>query len=175
MDQRALFDLVVQAQGTLPNFRENQRAIVALNQIREGLSLVEEPFVYDVDFIGANTIAPGATVTLNINIQKDADFKILAGTYVADIAGAAQLDSTRVIPLVTVLLTDTGAGRAFMDRPIPVPSLFGDGRLPFPWPMPKIMRALSTLQVQVTSFVAAGTTYSLRLSFIGVKLYSVGS
>lgn len=175
MDQRATFDVVMQLQNVLPNLRENNRAIAAVQTLKQMLSVQEEPFIYSADFTTAAmaAIAPGATGTVNINIQADADFRILAASYSADLAGVAQVDGTRVIPLVTVLLTDTGSGRNFMDRPVPIPEVFGTGELPFPWPMPKIMRARSTLQVQAANYSAA-TTYSFSLAFIGVKLYPLG-
>src|SRR3990170_4799346 len=175
MDQRAVFDMVMQLQASLPPLRENNRAVAAMNALKQMLSVQEEPFIYSADFTTANTltIAPGAQQTFNINIQADADFRILAGTFFADLAGAAQVDSTRVLPLVTVLLTDTGSGRHFMDRPVPITEICGTGELPFPWPQPKIMRARSTLQVQAFNFSAA-TTYSLSVAFIGVKLYPLG-
>ena len=175
MDPRAVFDVVMQLQNVLPQLRENNRAIAVVQTLKQMLSVQEEPFIYSADFTtaAAQALAPGATGTVNINIQADADFRILAGAYFADLAGAAQTDGTRVVALANVLLTDTGSGRNFMDRNVPIPSLFGTGELPFPWPMPKEMRARSTLQVQATNFSAA-TTYSFSLAFIGVKLYPLG-
>lgn len=175
MDQRSIFDVVQQLKAVLPPIRENNRAAAAVQTLDALLSVQEEPFVYSALFTAANgnPIAPGATVTFNINIQKDANFKILAGCYECDVGGAPQLDATRQLALATVLLTDTGSGRAFMDTPVPITSLFGDGRLPFPWPSPKIMKALSTLQVQVFNFDTVNT-YNLRLNFIGNKEYALG-
>lgn len=176
MDQRAVFDLVQQLRNVLPPLRENHRAMAALQAIDTLLAVQEEPFVYSADFVTGGTpgpIASGASATFNINIQKDANFKILAAAYECDIAGAPQVDSTRQLALATVLLTDTGSGRAFMDRPVPITSLFGTGELPFPWPSPKIMKALSTLQVQVFNFDAVNDI-DLRLNFIGNKEYALG-
>jgi len=174
MDQRQAFELVMQLQSVLPPIHQNNRAQAALSALREMLTVQEEPFVYSAEFTGAlNTTlaAGGGQGTFNINIQKDANFRILAACYEADIAGAPQVDATRQLALVTVLLTDTGSGRAFMDRPVPIPSMFGDGRLPFQWPVPKVMKALSTLQVQVTNFCTVNDI-DLRLAFIGIKEYS---
>jgi hypothetical protein len=59
-------------------------------------------------------------------------------------------------------------------HPVSLPSLFGNGQLPFVWPIPKILSARSTLQVQATNYDAA-VTYNLRgLYFIGVKLFPIG-
>lgn len=176
MDQRQVFDLVMQAQNTLPNLRENNRTMAAIAALRDLLAVEEEPFIYSAEFVTnqiPGPIPPLTFATFNINIQKDANFKILYGAYECDVAGAPQLTSTQQIPLATVLLTDTGSGRAFMDRPVPVISLFGNGQLPFPWPSPKIMKALSTLQVQVFNFDTVNTI-DLRLNFIGNKEYALG-
>lgn len=176
MDQRAVFDVVMQLQASLSPIRENNRARAAVQTLKQMLAVQEEPFIYSAEFLTANAtqLAPGATGTFNINIQADADFRILAACYEADVnQGDPQVSSTVNIALVNVLLTDTGSGRNFMDRPVPVPSIFGNGQLPFPWPMPKEMRARSTLQVQCTNFDNTNT-FDLRLAFIGVKLYPLG-
>lgn len=123
-------------------------------------------FTYELDF---SALAASATATQTIQIQADSDFIWQKACYVADIAAAAQTDSARVIPLVTVLLTDSGAGRQLMNSAVPIPALFGTGQIPFILPRPRIFRAQSVVTVQVTSYVAAGTTYNLRLSLIGEK------
>lgn len=175
MDQRSIFDLVQQLKAVLPPIRENNRAAAAVNALDGLLAVQEEPFVYSADFTTAtgNPIAPLTFGNFNINIQKDANFKILAACYECDVGGAPQVAATRQLALCTVQLTDTGSGRAFFDRPVPITSIFGDGQLPFPWPSPKIMRALSTLQVQVFNFDTVNTI-DLRLAFIGNKEYALG-
>jgi len=60
-----------------------------------------------------------------------------------------------------------------MDQVVPISCLFGTGQLPFIWPVPKLMSARSTLQVQLTSFEAA-QAWDITLHFIGVKLYPLG-
>lgn len=170
MNNQALFDMVVQAQSVLPKAQQNQRALALLDAMRRQLGVIEEPFIYEARTIAGTPIAPGVTQNALIQIQADADFKILATTYQADIAAATQTAATRVVPNVTVLLTDTGNGRQLMSNATAIPSLFGTGELPFIWPVPKVMAARSTLQVQFTSFDAAAS-YNIRLSFIGIKLY----
>jgi hypothetical protein len=123
-------------------------------------------FTYETDF---SALAAAGSATQTFQIQADSDFIWHKGTFVADIAAAAQTDSTRVIPLVTCLITDSGAGRQLMNSAVPIPSLFGNGQIPFILPRPRVFRASSVVTVQLTSYVAAGTTYNLRLSFIGEK------
>jgi len=128
---------------------------------------ITEFFSYSILFTG---IAAGGSSSGNINIQADSDFKIQKLTYFADIAAAAQTADTRVIPLATVLLTDSSSGRQLMDSAQPISNLFGTGEIPFILPTPKIFQARSTLTVQVNNFSTA-TTYTIRLSFIGAKLF----
>lgn len=124
-------------------------------------------FVYQFPLI---TVAPAAQGTANLNIQADSNFSLQKLTYFADIAAAAQTDSSRVVPLITLQLTDTGSGRNLFSTEVPVPSIFGEGNLPFILTRPKEFSANSTITVTVTNFDAA-VTYNLRLSLIGQKLF----
>lgn len=135
-----------------------------------GAPIAKDFYIYEEDF---DSIANGQSGTGNINIQADSDFVIQKLTYFADIAGAAQTANTRVVPLMTVQLTDTSSGRQLFEEPVAVEALFGNGQLPFILPTPKILPARSTFQVEVANF-SASTTYRLRLSFIGYKLFNQG-
>lgn len=125
-------------------------------------------FVYEVDFTAG--IAAGATSNGSFNVQADSDFKWLKACYFADIAVGAQTQSTQVIPLATVLITDQGSGRQLMSLAVPIYNIFGSGQIPFILPVPKLFAAKSTVAVTVANFSAA-TTYNIRLSFIGVKVF----
>lgn len=122
-------------------------------------------FVYELDISG---LAAGASTTQTFTIQADSDFLWTKGAYFADIAGASQQQSTRVIPLCSVLIQDTGSGRNLMSSSVPVSSLFGTGELPMILPRQRLFVARAQVQVTVTNFDAANT-YNLRLSFIGEK------
>jgi len=124
-------------------------------------------FVYDTVH---SAIVAGTSNTQTIQINADSDFQIEKLTFFADIAAAGQTASSRVIPLVTVLLVDTGSGRQFSDQAVPVNSLFGTGEIPFVLKQPKILLARTSLSVTVANFDAANT-YNIRLSFIGSKLF----
>lgn len=130
-------------------------------------------YVYEEDFAEAD-LTSGSTVNGSIQISADSDFVWLKGAMFADLAGAAQTESSRVIPLVTVQLIDTGSGRNLLETAAPVSSIFGTGELPFVMPIPRLFFARSTIQVQVSNFSAA-TDYGLRLSFIGYKAYPQGA
>lgn len=117
------------------------------------------------------SIAALALATSLVQIDADADFYCVALSYQASIAGAALTESTNVIPLVTVLITDTGSGRNLSNAPLPLPTIAGDGKRPYRLIRPRVFGASSTLQLNWTNF-SAGTTYApLSLVFHGYKKY----
>ena len=124
-------------------------------------------FVYEVDFAA---LAAGGSATSSFTIQQEADFLLTKVTMVADLAAAAQTESARVIPLVTLLINDTGSGRNLMSSAVPLPNLFGTGGLPFILPRQRLFVASSVVNITLTNFSAA-TTYNIKLSFIGEKAF----
>lgn len=125
-------------------------------------------FVYTIFFddLAANAAANGA-----IQIQSDSDFELQKLTMFADIAGAVQTASSRVLPLVTLQITDTGTGRQLFNAPVAVPALFGDGQIPFILPTTKLFSRNASVTFAVSNFSAA-TTYDLRLFLIGSKVFT---
>lgn len=128
---------------------------------------VRDYFVYEADFSG---VASGATSQTTFTIQTDSNFLWQTGCYIADIAAAGETDSSRVIPLMTCIIQDTSSGRQLSSTPVPIPSQFGTGELPFVLPSPRFFRANTQITVSVTNYDAANA-YNLRLSFIGTKFY----
>lgn len=133
--------------------------------------ILKDPYMYTSDFA---SIAAGASATNTINIEADANFRWEKSTYMA--ANAAALTNltvnTRIWPLVTILITDTGSGRQLMDSAIPIPSMFGSGEIPFILQQPKIFSARSTITLTLTNFDTA-LAMQIRLAFIGTKLFVV--
>lgn len=125
-------------------------------------------FAYTLAFaaLTAGVASQGA-----IQIQADSDFELTKFTMFADIAAAAETEATRVLPLVTIQITDTGTGRALFSSPLPIPAIMGDGRIPFILPVPKIFSANASVAIQVANFAAA-TDYNLRLLLIGAKIFT---
>lgn len=108
----------------------------------------------------AAALAPAAVTNTSIQIDAGTDFYWIASTYQADLAGAALTESGNIIPLVTVLITDTGSSRNLMNSAVPLPQLAGDGKRPYRLIRPRLFRANSVINFTWTSYVAAGTTYS---------------
>lgn len=131
-------------------------------------------YTYELDFIVAgqsDLIGGGAARVLGFQIDAENDFLWQKACYVATIADAAVTATTRVIPLATVSIQASPSGRTLSNIAVPVVSLFGTGEIPFILPQPRTFPARGQVTVTAQAFVAAGTTYRLRLSFIGTKLY----
>jgi hypothetical protein len=118
-----------------------------------------------------SSVAP--TSTQVINLDADSNFYCVALSYSASIADAILTEATNVIPLVRVLITDTGSGKALMNTPQPMASIMGDGKRPYRLVRPRVFLANATIQFAFTAFVAAATTYSdLQVTLHGYKVYS---
>lgn len=131
------------------------------------VGVIKDFYIYEEDF---SALASGTTATGAINIQADSDFVLQKLTYFADIAAASQTDSSRIVPLASVQITDTGSGRNLMESAAPISNVFGTGEIPFILPQPKLFLARSTITITVANFHASAT-YNIRLSFIGHKVF----
>lgn len=127
-------------------------------------------FAYPITF---NGLAAGGAAQGAIQIQADSDFELQKLTMFADIASADETEATRVLPLVTVQITDTGTGRSMFSAPVPIPAIYGDGRIPFILPVPKVFSKNSSVAFAVANFSGA-TTYNLRLLMVGAKVFAYG-
>jgi hypothetical protein len=133
-------------------------------------------YVYEAQ---ALALAASATITDTIQIEADSSFILQKLTYHAPAPAATALaanalglvESQKIIPNVAIVITDTGSGRQLMPAPIPIPSLFGDGKLPFILPNPRLFMRNSTISIQFTNLDATNA-YSVRLAFIGYKVYA---
>lgn len=130
--------------------------------------LIADLFSYELDFTG---LLAGTSASGSFQIQANTDFRWTKSMFFADIAGAPQTFTGIVIPLITASIVDQGSGQTFMATPVPVPSVFGLGMLPFILPVPRTFKGRSAVSVTVANFSAA-TTYNLRLTFGGQRLYT---
>lgn len=128
-------------------------------------------FVYST-----TTTALGAngTATTSLAIEADSDFEVLklSQSTIEDDT-AAQTDSSRDIPLVNILIVDTGSGRQLSNVAHPIDVIFGSGQLPFILPNPKLFFARSTIQFTFTNLTSV--VYDrITLSLIGRKIFRRG-
>jgi hypothetical protein len=130
-----------------------------------------EFFVYSPNPVVVTLDNTNPVAQLAVQLQTDSDFELLAITQATDIAGAVQTDSSRVIPLATMTIVQSGTGNDIMPQPVPLSVISGDGRLPFLLPESKIWQGGSTMAITLTRYAVAGTSYNIRLAFIGRKLF----
>lgn len=113
---------------------------------------------YTTNVQGLASTAPNGIST--IQIDSGIDFYWVASTYQADVTGTAQTESGIVIPLVTLLINDTGSRKNLQNTATPISCIAGPGERPYRLIKPRLFRASSTIQFTWTSYVAAGTTYT---------------
>jgi hypothetical protein len=111
----------------------------------------------------------GTTTSLVYQIEADSYFYMNAISYQADTALANVTDSTNVIPLVTIVIFDSGSGRQLMANPVPLNCIAGYNGSPFRLPKPR--RFASTAQITVTLVNYSAIAYNISLTFSGFKVY----
>lgn len=116
------------------------------------------------------SLAAAATLPSQINIDAGTDFYWVATTYQVDLAGAAQTESGLIIPLITVVITDTGSQRQLMNAPLPLSCIAGPGERPYRLILPRLFRANSIVQFNWANYSAATTYTSLYVIFHGFRL-----
>jgi hypothetical protein len=120
---------------------------------------------------GVQNLAAASSDSFNLQIEADAYFVITKISYMSDVAGAAQTDSTRVIPLVSVLITDTGSGRNLMSQAVDVSAIAGHEGLPFVTPTARWILPNSAVNFVFTNYSAATTYANVTLYLHGKKLW----
>lgn len=124
-------------------------------------------FNYTVTIAAAQfAAAMAAAVPLAFNLAAGYDFLWSETTYYADIAGAAQTDSTRVIPeaMVQFFL----AQEPYQGEELPLQSVAGDGRHPYQLPVPFWIRGQAALVLNVRN-ASAATAYNLWVTISGFR------
>lgn len=119
------------------------------------------------------TLAGGGAASANINIEADSYFVWQATTYfvTADPA-AGQTADTRIVPEVTMSLTDGGSGRRIFDTPQAISSFAGTGELPYILNMPYLFSKKSTLNADFVNLIAATAFANLAVSLHGFRIYA---
>lgn len=149
-----------------------QQRKLTLEEIRGNRDLYLSFYVYTFNI---TSLAAGATDTDVINIENDSQFVWTKTSYFADIAGAAQENETRVIPLINCQFTDSGSARQFFDEPQPINDIAGQGNIPFILPAPFIFSNNANINGAFNNFSAATTYDNFRISLIGYRVYRYGN
>lgn len=128
-------------------------------------SAIKDFFVYSTSFI---PLAASATVTNNIAIQADSDF--LAVGITGSVFDSPAQTTVVANPPQLVQIVDAGSGRAFFNEAQQWNNVVGTAQNPFLCPMPKLVRANSTISITLQNLDAANARVS-RVALIGFKLF----
>lgn len=133
--------------------------------------IAEDYYVYQIQF---EDVTSGATQTGFIQIEADSDFLIQKFGYLSNVAGDSVEFNTLDVPLVTVLIIDTGSGRQLMNSAVPLGAFWGDGRLPYILPTPKLFVKNTRINVTIFNFSDATDYADIWLAFQGKKIFTSG-
>lgn len=135
---------------------------------KDGQAWVQDYYCY---VASAGTLANGAALTVTLNVEADSNFILTKMAYACDIAGGAQTDSSRVIPLINVAITDSGSGRNLQNLPVPIGVLAGHDGLPFVLPVAREFKPSSSIAVTFTNYSAASPYNNVKLMMFGYKKF----
>lgn len=125
-------------------------------------------FAYGVT---VSTIAAAAVSSQTVLIEADSMFVAQKLTVFATLAGAAVTESTEVLPLVTLQITDQGSGRNLFNQPVALPTICGSGQRPYILPIPRAFKSNSAILFSFTNYSTA-TTYRLDVTLSGLKVFN---
>jgi hypothetical protein len=114
-------------------------------------------------------MAAAGNAASQIQIDAGTDFYWIATSYFCDISGASVTAGGLILPLVTVLINDTGTSRNLMNSPIPLPALAGDGREPYRMVRPRLFRANSVINFTWANYSNATTYSDIYLTLHGYR------
>jgi hypothetical protein len=121
------------------------------------------------------SLAPAASTTNTILFDNDSSFEWTKLTVSVDLNNAAQSSGTLVVPLVTLLIQNTGAGTYYSNAPVPLAAYAGNWGLPYVMPAPQIIAPAATLQFTWASLSTSGggnqTYNNLQVQLHGWKIY----
>lgn len=137
--------------------------------------IAEDYFVYQLPFPGGIPVGSLAGSRIEfLQIEAESDFLIQKLAYQANITNLGfETLFTQDVPLITVLITDTGSGRQMSNVPTPLTTYFGDGRLPYILPTPKLYTKATRLRVEAFNFGNIPFSF-FELSFQGKKIFTAG-
>jgi hypothetical protein len=133
-------------------------------------SAIDEADIFDpmgngMDVIFYTTLVQGIgnaspNAISSIQIDQGIDFYWVATTYMADVTGVASEESLIEIPLVTLLINDTGSRKNLQNQATPLPCIAGSGERPYRLIKPRLFQAASTINFSWAYYGAGTITYA---------------
>lgn len=145
-------------------------SIEQIEQAAVNNEVARDAFTYNLVF---ENLLAGQSQTKSFNIQADSAFMVHNQTQMTVQAAGGQTESTRVLPVVNIMVIDTGTGRQLYSAAVPVISQFGTAELPYILPRPKFFMSRATVSVEVTN-VSNVVYQRLELQWNGEKIYFKG-
>lgn len=141
----------------------------------DGNLYTDDYFLYNIG-PGANgaagSIANGVSANTSFTVQADSNFEWIYTTWYAELAGATAPLSDSVLVPISLLITDGGSGRQLFSQNVPITSLAGIGREPYPMPKKRIFMSKSTVNFFWTNF--GPTTFNnVSITLHGRKIFDV--
>ncbi len=156
--------------SVLPNAEGNAQAYAALMNMMNEQKVSREPYAFPVTF--ANLTAGQTGIQGSFFVDASSPFMLVQQNYqCAPYAVTVMTEATRLIPNVTVSITEQSSNRNWQSAAVPVSSIFGTGENPWFLPQPRLIPANTTVSMTVNNFDGA-QAYNLILSFIGFRLYA---
>ena len=136
-----------------------------------GVPQINEADIFDpmgngMDVIFYTTLVQGIgngspNAVSSIQIDAGIDFYWVATTYMADVTADDPVEeSTIQIPLVTLLINDTGSRKNLQNQATPLPCMAGSGERPYRLIKPRLFQASSTINFTWTYYGAGAITYA---------------
>ena len=112
------------------------------------------------------TLAPGATLTTNIQVEANSNFVWVKSSFAA-LTGGALTDA----PQVKNAIIDSGSGLNLQNIPVDLTALAGQRGLPLVLPQEREFNANSNVQFTFQNYSAATTYDRVSLALIGYKKF----
>ena len=137
------------------------------------LAKKKDPYFYRVQFLPLT-----ASVSLNaeFSIENDSEFVCLGANAVvsdtSDVLIASTANGFDVFnpPFLVTIKHSGSGGQNLMNAGVAFANIFGTGRDPYYWPIPKIFGPRSVVTVTLENLSA--TDRRVRIAFVGFKAYS---
>lgn len=131
----------------------------------------EDWFVYGVD---VGNLAAAASTTVTFQIQADADFEWMKAEVYANLNGASEPISDSSLLPVTINIQDTGSGDYLMNIPVPIGTIFGQGKLPHILTVPRVFSRMSVISLTFNNFDGSNQYNNIYVVFEGRKVRDLG-
>jgi hypothetical protein len=137
------------------------------------LSKKKDPYFYRVQFL---PLPASVSANQEFTIENDSEFVCLgANAVVTDTSDVAIVASANTFdpfnpPFLATIKHSGSGGQNLMNAGVAFANIFGTGREPYYWPIPKIFGPRSVVTVTLENL--AITDRRIRIAFVGFKAYS---